>query len=365
MARRSTPAPRPPSLGDVARLAGVSTQTVSRVSTGAPHVRPATRERVERAMADLGYAPNAAARALRSGRFRSLGVIAHRLARTGESRMFEAIVEEARAVGYTVSVVDVPAPDAHEVEAAAERLGQQLIDGLIVIRHERDTPLRLSLPGSMPYVVSDAAPHRGEGTYGVAQYAGTRHAIEYLLGLGHRTVHHVCGPENSTPAAARQDGWRAALRAAGARVPAVEPGDWTPASGAAAAASLLRRRAEGEEITAVFAANDEMAAGVLHALDESGLRVPEDLSLLGFDNIPLAAYLTPALTTIQQDFHSVAHRLVTSLVHRIEAGEVAGGEATVAPAVVVPADLVVRDSTAPPGGGRSDRAGHAGPVSRA
>jgi DNA-binding LacI/PurR family transcriptional regulator len=356
---------RGPSLADVAALAGVSTQTVSRVSMGLDNVRPATRDKVLSAMAQLGYAPNTAARALRYGSFRTIGVIAHRLARTGESRTVEAVVEAARTEGYTVTLIDVESPSSDVVSAAADRLSHQAIDGLVIIRAETATPTSLALPPRLPVVVSDSRFVGHHPAVGADQADGARRATQHLLDLGHRTVHHVAGPADSAPAQLRAEAWRATLEAAGSPVPEIVVGDWTAAAGYDAG----RRLAADPDVTAVFCANDETAAGVLRALHEAGRAVPRDVSVVGFDDILLAEYLWPPLTTVVQDFDEIGRRLVDRLLQQVRAGggasvgEVSVVEASEAEAneaaangaddesnlhEVVPVELVVRASTAPP-----------------
>jgi len=328
-----------PSIGDVAREAGVSAQTVSRVSTGADNVRPDTRQRVLDAMEKLGYSPNHAARALRYGSFGAIGIIAHQLARTGESRTVEAVVEAARQKGYTTSLVDVRSPSSTDLDDAVKQLDHQSIDGLVIIRAETATPDSLALPRRLPVVVSDSRFVGHHPAVGADQRGGTQAAVEHLLGLGHRTVHHLAGPEASAPAEVRVQVWREALRDAGHEVPEPLRGDWTSRSGY----ELGVRVADDPAVTAVFAANDEMAAGLMRALYERGLRVPDDVSVVGFDGIPLAEYFWPPLTTVRQDFHRIGEELVALLARQLE-GEVMTDHRT-----VVPTELVVRASTAPPG----------------
>lgn len=359
---------RAPSIADVARLAGVSTQTVSRVSTGAQNVSPGTRSIVLEAMERVGYTPNVAARALRRGSSRTFGVIAHQFSRTGESRTVEAVVEAARRRGYTISLVDVEQASNTDVEEAVARLQEQLIDGLIVIRHETETPDDLRIPTSMPVVVSDARFVGHHDAVGAEQFVGTTDAIDHLLDLGHATVHHIAGPPNSSPASIRLEAWRTALARRGREVPEPLAGDWTAASGYCAGVRL----AATPGVTAVFAGNDEMAVGAMLALHQAGLRVPQDVSVIGFDNIPLAEFLNPPLTTVAQDFGQVGVELVDLLLEQITtrardgAAPVRGtvsAEDTWARAEkasrltretrptarrVVPATLVVRASTAPP-----------------
>jgi DNA-binding LacI/PurR family transcriptional regulator len=339
------PAPRGrsgPSIADVAQLAGVSSQTVSRVSTGADNVRPETRERVLAAMDELGYSPNHAARALRYGSFGTIGLIAHRLARTGESRTVEAVVEAARAEGYTVSLVDVQSPSSDDVTEAAARLSHQSIDGLVIIRAETATPASLVLPPRLPVVVSDSRFVGHHPAVAADQVTGTHLAVQHLLDLGHRTVHHLAGPVDSAPAEIRVDTWREHLVGSGRPVPPVLRGDWSARSGYEQGRSL----SDDPEVTAVFCANDEMAAGLVRALYEHGRRVPGDISVVGFDDIPLTEFLWPPLTTVQQDFHLIGNQLVDLLLRQIR-----GRETLTDTRIVVPTRLVVRGSTAAPGPG--------------
>jgi DNA-binding LacI/PurR family transcriptional regulator len=328
-----------PSIGDVARLAGVSAQTVSRVSTGSEPVRPETRERVLEAMRQLGYAPNHAARALRRGNFRSIGLIAHRVIRTGESKTIEAVIEAARREGYSVSLVDVQTPSSSDVTEAVQQLSHQAIDGLVIIRAETATPTALALPPTMSVVVSDSRFVGHHPAVGADQIGGSRAAVEHLLELGHRTVHHIAGPDDSGPAALRATAWEQTLRAAGREVPPLVRGDWSAGSGYQLGHELARR----DDITAVFAANDEMACGLVHALHEAGRRVPEDVSVIGFDDIDLAEHLWPPLTTVRQEFQQIGNELVEILMRQLkDRRELVDLHRT------VPAPLVVRASTAPP-----------------
>lgn len=333
-----------PSIADVAQLAGVSSQTVSRVSTGADNVRPETRQRVLEAMEQLGYSPNHAARALRYGSFGTIGLIAHRLARTGESRTVEAVVDAAREEGYTVSLVDVQSPSSDDVTAAVARLSHQSIDGLVIIRAETATPVTLALPPRLPVVVSDSRFVGHHPAVGADQVTGTHMAVQHLLDLGHRTVHHLAGPHDSSPADVRVETWREHLTAAGREVPDLVRGDWSARSGYEQGAQIAR----DPDVTAVFCANDEMAAGLMRALYEQGRRVPDDISVVGFDDIPIAEYLWPPLTTVVQDFRLIGQELIDLLMRQIRQGA-----ALTDYRISVPTRLMVRASTAPPAGGRT------------
>lgn len=332
--------PSSPSIADVARLAGVSPQTVSRVANDSDLVKPATRDRVLAAMAEFGYAPNRAARALRSGSFKTIGIIAHQISRTGESRIIEAVVRAARKEGYTVTLVDLAGTSGSEYDAAAMRLENQAIDGLVIIRAEQATPETLALPPGLPVIATDSEFAGHFPAVGVDQNEGVSLAVDHLLNLGHRTVHHLRGPLDSDPANQRATAWRAALGARGARV--VEPlvGDWTPASGYRLGRELLAQRP-----TAVLCANDEMAGGLLRAVGEAGLSVPADLSVVGFDDVPFAEYLWPPLTTVHQDIRQLGQLLVDQLLAQIRDRSAARPSTT-----LVPCRLVVRASTAAPSG---------------
>lgn len=331
---------RSPSIGDVAVHAGVSAQTVSRVSTGYPGVRPETRDRVLASMTALGYVPNSAARALKLGTFRTFGLVAHQLARTGEARTFEAVVEAARAEGYGVTLVEVRHPTSADVAEAANRLATLAIDGLVIIRAELGTPDAFELPPHLPAVVSDSRFAGHLPAIATDHAAGTRAAVTHLLDLGHRTVLHVAGPADSLSARARHDAWADTLAAAGREAPAVPRGDWTAESGYVIGTRLAPEIAAGR-VTAVFCANDQMALGLCRAVHEAGLRIPEDVSVVGFDDIPETAYFWPPLTSVAQDFARIGRELVALLLAQIGGADVGGAR------VLVPASLVVRRSTGP------------------
>lgn len=338
---------------DVAALAEVSSQTVSRVANGSPNVKPETRARVLAAMAKIGYSPNAVARALRSGRSDTIGVVVHHLVRTGEARIVEAVTSTARARGYAVTLMDAPSGSAHDLNEAILRL-RQGVAGLVVLGLETVDVDQVRIPARTPVVVADSRV-LAHPAVGFDQRGGAHLAVTHLLALGHRTVHLLGGPEASIQAAQREEAWRATLSAAGREVPPPWHGDWTPASGYEAGRAI----AENPEVTAVFAANDEMAAGLMCALHEAGRRIPQDVSIVGFDDL-LAEYLWPPLTTVHQDFAGVGENLVRLLLRQIDAsgdensGEVEGDDAGHADdtgdgsvSTLVSARLVIRASTGP------------------
>jgi DNA-binding LacI/PurR family transcriptional regulator len=327
------------SIADVARLAGVSSQTVSRVSTGHPRVIASTRERVLAAMEELGYRPNNAARALRLGEFRTIGVVLFTLSTTGNSRTVEAIADHAAAEGYAITLIPVASPTQDDVLGAFTRLEELAVDGVIVIMevHLLDAAT-VTLPPGVQVVVVDSDAGDRYAVVDSDQFDGAGQAVRHLLDLGHRTVWHVAGPTGSFAAERRANAWRTTLQEAGRRVPAVERGDWSAESGYLAGLRL----AERARCTAVFAANDQMALGVLRAFHEHGRAVPGDVSVVGFDDIPDAGCFYPPLTTVRQDFAEVGRRCVERLLRQIRREAVEPGMA------LVPTRLVVRHSTARP-----------------
>ncbi|MCL2585771.1 MAG: LacI family transcriptional regulator [Streptosporangiales bacterium] len=332
-----------PSLADVAARAGVSTQTVSRVVNGTANVREETRERVESALDELGYRAHSAARALATGRFGSIGVLCFDLTKFGNLHIVDEAIRRAQADGYAVYVSSIPDATDADLQAAVRVLTDQAVDGLIVVEARiLDTP-RLRLPRDLPVVVAEGARDIPYPAVGIDHGFGARLAVGHLLGLGHRTVHHVCGLPDSYPAATRLEGWRAVLAERGRPVPAPVAGDWSAASGYRAAMELLGQHG-GDPVTAIFAANDQMAAGVLRAAADLGRRVPADLSVAGYDDSELAAYLLPALTTVRQDLRGVGRRCVDLLVPALRGGDAPSPESV---DLVLPG-LVVRASTAAP-----------------
>jgi DNA-binding LacI/PurR family transcriptional regulator len=324
-------------MADVAALAGVSGQTVSRVVNDSPRVDPATRARVEAAMRRLEYRPHRAARALRTGRTQTIGLVAATLATVGNSRMLQAVADAAASRGYALAVVTLGPGGA--VGDAFEQLREQGVDGAIVLNEATRLAQDAVIPTGLALVVVDAPPDAAFGAARVGVIAtdhagGARAAIEHLLARGHATVHHIAGPEGSFAAAERERGWREALTTAGADIPDLVRGDWSSASGFCVARDLPA------DATAVFAANDQMALGALRALAESGRRVPDDVSVVGFDDIADSADYRPPLTTVRQDFDALGERALAMLVASIETGSATAPE-------LMPAPLVVRASTRP------------------
>lgn len=332
---------RSPVMADVAKLAGVSHITVSRVLNDRDNVRSETRERVLRAVDTLGYRRNVAARRLVTRRSETIGIVTFDTTLYGPAATLTAVERAARNAGYFVSIASVieQAPDS--VASAVSVLVDQAVDGLVVVAPP-EWALKV-LPVSkhdVPLVVAGGDPDSKVPTVEVDQVQGGREATAHLLSLGHETVWHVSGPEDWYDARARSLGWRQALFDAGRSLPPVEMaiGDWSAASGFEAGMSL----AHSADVTAVFVANDQMALGLLLALDAVGRSVPDEVSVVGFDNIPESGYYQPPLTTISQDFHQLGARAMEALLQLVNHQNKPAMARSVTP------KLVVRASTAPP-----------------
>lgn len=329
---------REPSMEDVAREAGVSGQTVSRVVNARGYVGAATRERVEAAMQSLGYRPNSAARALRSGRFRTLGVVMFSFSSYGNQRTLDAIAVRAAQRGYALTLIPVESSAGETVAGAFRRLEEHAVDGIIIVieAHQLDEA-DIEIPEALPVVFVDSNRSTSHPFVDTDQAQGARLATEHLLDLGHDTVWHVAGPARSYSAERRREAWQDTLIARGRAVPEALPGDWSAESGYRAGIRLCAI----DGVTAVFAANDQMAIGVLRAFREAGRDVPAEVSLVGFDGLPDAAQLWPPLTTVQQHPERVGALAVDALLAELEdSGRI--------DTPLVGTELIVRSSTAPP-----------------
>ncbi len=332
-----TPRKSPVSQQDVADLAGVSKQTVSRVSNGMTNVEEATRDKVLAVMAQLGYRPNSAARALRSGRFRSIGVIMFNLSQYGNVKTLDAVATAATEAGYSITLMPVASATQQEVSGAFSRLHEQAVDGIIILieAHMLDDS-DVTLPPGVPVVILDSNADSSYTVVDADQVQGAKLATEHLLALGHTTVTHVAGPHESFSAGHRSVSWRETLIAHGAPVEEPLVGDWSVESGYRHGQTLAQR----PEVTAIFCANDQMALGVLRAMHEADRRVPESVSVVGFDDMPDSAGFWPPLTTVHQDFAALGKRTLEALVQEIEGGATPGR-------TIIPTFLVQRNSTGP------------------
>jgi DNA-binding LacI/PurR family transcriptional regulator len=328
--------PRQATIFDVARLAGVSHQTVSRVVNDLPNVRSSTRVRVEEAIKKLRYVPSPAARALVTRRSRTIGLITTGGTEFGPSSTvlyFNAAARDARWSVFTANMVD---SDPASIRGAVESFLRQNVEGIAVISgHEGSVDVVAGMELTIPLVALEATSHVGLATVGADQYNGARSAIRHLVQLGHREIAHLAGPSDSVDARERERGWRDELGANSLSARVIGVGDWSPSSGYRFGMSC-----DLDRITAIFAANDQMSIGLIHALNERGKAVPTDISVVGFDDIPEAAYISPPLTTVRQDFERIGRDMLSTLLAGI------GGDRTTVLPQSLPA-LIERTSTGP------------------
>jgi len=336
--------PRRITIREVAAQAGVSAQTVSRVLNDHPDVAEHTRARVRAVIAQLGYLPNGIARSLVTQRSWLLGVVASGFQLFGPAQLLTGIEQQARELGWSVilQVADASTPQAY-ARVLAELVAQN-VAGIIwaypELHTERDRALRLRLQAP-PIVFLSMAPQPGAATLNVDNRYGARLATEHLIARGYRHIGIITGPLTLWSAQQRMFGWQDALKAndrAPSRQRVVE-GDWTSAGGASCLRRLLERSPETD---AVFVSNDQMALGVLKAADQLGRRVPDDLGVVGFDDIPEAAFFKPALTTVRHDLLELG-RLAVRELHRVIQAHQSGQPATAMSLVLQP-QLVVRES---------------------
>ena len=331
----------------VAREAGVSTQTVSRVINDRPDVAHETRQRVKDVIEHLGYQPSALARSLIHQRSYTLGVVTAGLKFIGPSRTLNGITFQAEEMGYTLLLKELPGFDTNDIEPILNSLIARQVDGIIwavpEVGDNRDW-VQKRLPAlPVPILFLTMEPRPNLSIVSIDNYLGGRIATEHLLQNGYQRIGHIAGPMDWWESRRRKAGWEAVLREAG-RAPSdhqIAEGTWSSASGERAIRQLV---GQYPELDAVFVANDQMALGVLQYTCQMGLKVPQDLAIVGFDGIAESAYFWPPLTTISQDQHALGCTAVRGLVQNIERGIQDKG--IVAPKVEwLQAELVIRQST--------------------
>lgn len=330
---------RPAGLVDVAAKAGVSLSTVSRVITGRTPVSAKLREKVMAAVEELDYRPNAAARTLVSGKPSTIAVMARNTTRYGYAATLQGVEEAARAAGYAVTIAVIESDDPQEIARGVDLTLSQPLAGAIVIEFDKvGVATTGALPEGLPVVAAAGARRRRADrphAY-LDDESGGRMATEYLLSLGHRTVHHIAIPA-TRPRSGREWGWRQALTVAGAPIPEPIRAGYSPTSGHEAALALI----EDPAVTAILCGNDEIAIGVARAYQERGHRVPESVSIVGFDDQPFAQMWMPSITTVAQDFVDLGRRTFGLLDDWLGTGSKPGDSA-------VHPRLVVRESAAAP-----------------
>jgi DNA-binding LacI/PurR family transcriptional regulator len=290
----------------------------------------------------LGYRPNGAARALLTGRHHRIGVVSLGTAHFGPSSLLVALERTARRIGYSLTVANSFEDEATGLKAAVDTLLIQGVDAIILSEPVDDSePLTIDVPvlalGAAPVVYAPTVLSMRAAEGGDAAAEVTR----YLLGLGHRTVHHIAGPQRWWAARERRQNWLDTLLRAGIEVPVDRTGDWTPGSGYEHGRALAR----DPGVTAIFAANDDMAIGAIHALHEADRSVPGDVSVIGFDDIPLAAHVWPSLTTVSSDNAQLAETGLLYLADFLN-----DPDQVPAPPPAHRHNMVIRNSTAKPSG---------------
>lgn len=307
---------------DVAKAAGVSPMTVSRVLNDRPDVSPQTRKRVQKVIDDLGYAPSAIARSLSHGRSNTIGVVSSGLAFYGPSRTLIGIERQANALGYSLMIRLLHNPVESRGEEALNDLIANQVAGVIWALAEigdRREWLYERLEGEpMPVVLLNSKPRPNTSVVAVDNKLGGKLAAAHLVERGCQRIGIITGPEAWWEAREREAGWREALEEAGQthENDLKEQGDWTAASGHKALQRLLERE---PGLDAVFVANDSMALGAIQAAADCGRSVPQDLAIVGFDDIPESAFFSPPLTTIRQDLLDVGCQAVELLHEQLEA----------------------------------------------
>lgn len=320
---------------DVARRAGVSHQTVSRVLNNHPNIRESTRSRVVQVIEEMNYTPSAVARALRSRRANHMGVLVDDVGRDGSSgNTLRALSDAARSVGYSVGVYSISDEESPQISAGVVELVARGVEALCVLspRASLLDLLRQQVP-NLPTILIQSEANSLWPSIGVDQRHGARSAVQHLLELGHRTVAHLAGPESSLDARERTEGWRSCVADAGAPKGPLIVGDGTSDFG-----FECGRFFDLGDATAIFAGNDHIALGVIHGLQSRGIRVPEDVSIAGFGDSPEARHFLPPLTTVRVDSQALGEAAFRRILAVVE------GDAEPTHIMVRP-QLTIREST--------------------
>lgn len=320
---------------DVAQLAEVSHQTVSRVLNNHPSVKPATREKVENAIAELKYRPNQAARQLVTSRSQMIGILIAGTELYGPWAILNAMEREARIEGYSVISISVLPDSPESWREGIEQLRNLDIDGVITIALSNQIVKEVEKSlASATIVIVDTEPSKKFDAVNIENYVGGKIATEHLIDLGHKNIVHVTGPSDGYEGQQRRRGYEDAMHEAKLK-PDVLQGDWSIETGYEIGKEIVTRKVIP---TAIFSSNDHLALGIMKALSEKKLRIPQDVSIVGFDNIPEAAYFSPALTTVHQDFDELGKLAINRMLIQLK-------EPTSHSALTIPPQLIVREST--------------------
>ena len=332
---------------EVASVAGVSTQTVSRVINERPDVSPETRKRVQEVIKKLSYQPSALARSLISQRSHALGVVTAGLRHIGPSRTLSGITAAAEEAGYSILLKEVPDYDTEDITPIFQAFLSRHVDGIIwavpQVGENRNwvnhPPADIDVP--LVFITMESLDHFS--IVSIDNYLGGRIATAHLLEQGCRKIGHICGPLDWWEARQRMTAWKDSLVEAGAEYGEQQcvEGNWSSASGALAMEKLYDQY---PDMDGIFAGNDQMALSVLQFCAENGIRVPQELAVVGFDNMAESAFFSPPLTTVQQDQHQVAKIAVEEVIKTIESSW-QGLDPVEPKSIVLPPTLVVRQSS--------------------
>lgn len=327
-------------LHDVARLSGVSYQTVSRVINHHPYVSDDTRQRVLKAIEELDYRPNRAAQSLAGTKSNTLAMTTFGLNNYGPAQMVINIEQASRAAGYDLILANVNDTELTSLHTAINHIRRWEVDGLLLITPIVGTNYAAlqALCGSTPVMLIGIASGLDVPSVVIDQQEGTRQLTQHLIDLGHREICAITGPQQWFDGLTRHESWLRTIRTAGLTPGMFIEGDWTAGSGYNAVHQLMRCDAR---FTALVAGNDQMAVGAIHALREYGRRVPDDVSVVGFDDIPEAAYFSPPLTTVRQEFDALGKHGIDSLIELIN-----NPHAQIRQSVITP-EVILRASTLP------------------
>jgi DNA-binding LacI/PurR family transcriptional regulator len=338
---------RRPTIKQVAKAAGVSTQTVSRVINDRPDVAPETRERILAAIDELGYQPSALARSLIQQRSYTLGVVTAGLKQIGPSRTLNGITSAAEEAGYSLLLKELPRFDAGNVVPIFQALLARHVDGIIwavpEVGENRDWIHKQSLDLKIPVVYLTMESNNNISTVSIDNYLGGRMAMSHLLEQGYRHIGHISGPMDWWEARQRMQAWKDSLGEYGVDVRDEHwtEGNWSSASGAQAVEKLF---GQYPDMDSIFVGNDQMALAVIQIACQRALKIPDDLGIVGFDNIPESAFFCPPLTTVQQDQYAVGKVAVEETIKMIKSSW-HGLEPVESKSIMLTPTLVVRQSS--------------------
>lgn len=333
-----------PTIKDIAQMCSVSTQTVSRVINKRPDVSPETRETVEKAIAEMGYRPSLLARSLVQQRSYMLGVILAGLQYLGVSQTLNGIADECESAGYALFLKELPRTDTPNIVPVIELLMAHQVEGIIFAAPELNENVKITqsqLPANCPPIIFlKCNPNPNYTIITVDNYGGARKAVEYLFAIGRQNIGLISGPLEWLESRQRKQGWEDALKSVGADVAPQKyvQGNWSASSGESAFAELIQKY---PAMNAVFISNDQMALGALHYANTHGIRVPDDIAMIGFDDLTEAAYFTPTLSTVSHPLRTLGILAVKTLLEQIDSPD----PNTQRHEIILETELILREST--------------------